>query len=196
MPSIEAFATFEPTVYDHSIFGETQRITDSTEETRQQAEADHRRFKEDWSRWRDRGSGVSRVLESLSRAVLVVGNNLAHGEKTQVGPDRVRANRNRTVASVVHGVLEDLLDFILGRPSQKLAVYGTLRPGQPNCGILSDIDGSWRTVRLVGVLTETGLPTFYFSTNGSDAVEAELLGESPILSPPGFRVGFLCSGFS
>jgi gamma-glutamylcyclotransferase (GGCT)/AIG2-like uncharacterized protein YtfP len=175
MPSIEAFASFEPTIYDHSIFGETQRITDSTEETRHQAEADHRHFKENWSRWRDRGSGVSRVLEGPSRAILVVRNNLAHGEKTLVGPDRERAYRNRTVAAVVHGLLEDLLDFILGHPSQKLAVYGTLRPGQLNYGMLSDIDGTWRTIRLVGVLAETGLPTFYFSNSGSDAVEAELL---------------------
>ena len=77
---------------------------------------------------------MSRVLESLSRAVLIVRNNHAHGEKTLVGPDHERADRNHKVASVVLGVLEDLVDFILGRPSQKLAVYGTLRPGQPNTG--------------------------------------------------------------
>jgi hypothetical protein len=37
-----------------------------------------------------------------------------------------------------------------------------------------DVDGSWKPVRLNGVLDETGLPTFFFSTTGS-AVEAELL---------------------
>ena len=174
MPSIEALAIFEPTIYDHNVVGVTQRIADITAETREEAEADHRHFKEDWSRWRDRGSGVSRTLESLSRAVLVVRNNLAHGEKTLVGPDHDRADRNHKVASVVLGVLKDLADFILGRPSQKLALYGTLRPGQPNHGILRDIDGSWTPVLLNGVLTETGLPTFSFSTKGS-AVEADLL---------------------
>lgn len=174
MPSIEALATFEPTIYDHSVVGVTQRIADITAETRQQADADHRHFKEDWSRWRDRGSGMSRALESLSRAVLVVRNNLDHGEKTLVGPDHERADRNHKVACVVLGVLEDLVDFILERPSQKLAVYGTLRPGQPNYGILREINGSWKPVRLTGVLDETVLPTFSFSTRGS-AVEAELL---------------------
>jgi gamma-glutamylcyclotransferase (GGCT)/AIG2-like uncharacterized protein YtfP len=174
MPSIEALAIFEPTIYDHSVVGVTQRIADMTAETREEAEADHRHFKEDWSRWRDQSSGVSRTLESLSRAVLVVRNNLAHGEKTLVGPDHDRADRNHKVASVVLGVLEDLADFILLRPSQKLALYGTLRPGQPNHGILRDIDGSWTTVRLNGVLTQTGLPTFSFATKGS-AVEAVLL---------------------
>jgi gamma-glutamylcyclotransferase (GGCT)/AIG2-like uncharacterized protein YtfP len=60
------------------------------------------------------------------------------------------------------------------RPSQKLAVYGTLSPGQQNYGMLRDLDGSWTPVRLNGLLDETGLPTFSFSTQGS-AVEAELL---------------------
>lgn len=174
MPSIEAFATFEPTIFDHSVVGVTQRIADISAETRRRADADHRHFKEDWSRWRERGSGVSRALDNLSRAVLVVRNNLAHGEKTRVGPDHERADRNRKVASVVLRALEDLVDFILGHPSQKLAVYGTLRPGQPNYEMLMDVDGSWKPVRLNGVLDETGLPTFFFSTTGS-AVEAELL---------------------
>lgn len=174
MPSIEALANFEPTIYDHSVVGRTRRIADITPQAREESEADHRHFQEDWARWRDRGSGVSRTLESLSRAVLVVRNNLAHGEKTLVGPDHDRADRNQKVASVVLGVLEDLVDFILGRPSQKLAMYGTLRPGRPNHGILRDIDGSWATAWLNGVLTESGLPTFSFSTKGR-AVEAELL---------------------
>jgi gamma-glutamylcyclotransferase (GGCT)/AIG2-like uncharacterized protein YtfP len=174
MPSIEAFATFEPTILDHSVVGVTQRIADTPAETRRQAEADHRHFKEDWSRWRQRGSGVSRALASLSRAVLVVRNNLDHGEKTSVGPDHERIDRNRKVASVVLGVLEDLVDFIFEWPSQKLAVYGALSPGQPNHGMLRGLDGSWTPVRLNGVLDETGPPTFSFSTKGS-AVEAELL---------------------
>jgi hypothetical protein len=71
---------------------------------------------------------------------------------------RKRADRNRKVASVVLRALEDLVDFILGHPSQKLAVYGPLRPGQPNYEMLMDVDGSWKPVRLNGVLDETGLP--------------------------------------
>ncbi len=118
---------------------------------------------------------MSPALESLSRAVLVVRNNLAHGEKNRVDPDHDRAGGNRKVASVVLEVLRDLVDFILERPSQKLAVYGTLRPGQPNHGMLRDIDGLWTAARLKGVLDETGpYPTFTFSTKGS-AVEAQLL---------------------
>lgn len=141
MPSIEALANFEPTIYDHSVVGRTRRIADITPQAREESEADHRHFQEDWARWRDRGSGVSRTLESLSRAVLVVRNNLAHGEKTLVGPDHDRADRNQKVASVVLGVLEDLVDFILGRPSQKLAMYGTLRPAKPR-----DTEGHRRLV--------------------------------------------------
>jgi gamma-glutamylcyclotransferase (GGCT)/AIG2-like uncharacterized protein YtfP len=174
MPSIEAFATFEPTIIDHSVVGVTQRIADIPAETRRQAGADHRHFKENRSRWRERGSGVSRALQSLSRAVLVVRNNLAHGEKTRVGPDHERADRNRKVASVVLGVLEELVDFILERPSQKLAVYGTLKPGQPNYGMLRDIDGSWTPVRLNGCLTRLACPPFPSRPRAAQC-EAELL---------------------
>lgn len=39
--------------------------------------------------------------------------------------------------------LEERVDRALGRPSRRLAVYGSLRRDQPNHGELSDLGGRW-----------------------------------------------------
>jgi gamma-glutamylcyclotransferase (GGCT)/AIG2-like uncharacterized protein YtfP len=45
---------------------------------------------------------------------------------------------------------------ILRGPETRLVAYGTLRPGRPNHGQLSDLPGRWLTGRLRGTLVEAG----------------------------------------
>lgn len=159
-PSVEAFATLEPSVLDHSVAGMSQLLDDISDEVRVRAGEAHDEFKGYWTAWNSKGSRVVKTVGKLSRAVLVVRNNLAHGEKTRVGPDMERAKRNRLVAATVLPVLEDLVDIILDHPSHKLCAYGTLRPGQPNHHVIGVADESWAPVTLLNgeVEDEDGLP--------------------------------------
>jgi gamma-glutamylcyclotransferase (GGCT)/AIG2-like uncharacterized protein YtfP len=174
-PSVRTFAEFKPSIFIHSAPGVgTHFLADVSDEARQHAAADHDAFKRGWMRWQASRARVPDVLRRLSRAVLVVRNNLAHGEKTRVGPDRGRTERNRAVAKVVLPVLEDMLDFVMDRPSHKFVAYGTLRPGQLNHSVINDIAGTWRPVTLPGrVDDKDGLPAFRYA--GDSNTPAELL---------------------
>ncbi len=149
------------------------------EEVRANAAVAHERFKEGWRRWLDTGARSAELLNLLSRALLVVRNNLSHGEKTRLGPDRNRAQRNLNISRIVHPLLEDILDFVLGRPSQKLIAYGTMRPGQPNHSVL-DVTGIWLPATITGVIAEDdGLPVLQLSLDPVINVE---LFKSPSLA--------------
>lgn len=50
--------------------------------------------------------------------------------------------------------------------SQKLAVYGTLAPGQPNHGQLDGIEGTWQPCELRGRLTARAFPAFTWDPRG------------------------------
>lgn len=47
-------------------------------------------------------------------------------------------------------------DRVTGGPEMRLATYGTLAPGRPNHGQLSDVPGRWLAGRVRGVLVEAG----------------------------------------
>jgi gamma-glutamylcyclotransferase (GGCT)/AIG2-like uncharacterized protein YtfP len=175
-PSVKAFAEFEPSIFSHGAMGVvTHFLQDVSPEARAAAAEDHEAFKRGWWRWQSTGARVPDVLRRLSRAVLAVRNNLAHGEKTRVGPDPARTERNGAVAKVVLPVLMDMLDFVLDHPSHKFVAYGTLRPGQPGHAIVKDVDGAWSSVTLCGVVHEKdGLPAFSYSGH-ADSVAAEIL---------------------
>ncbi|MEU1607822.1 gamma-glutamylcyclotransferase family protein [Micromonospora matsumotoense] len=159
-PAVGAFARFEPLVLDHSSSGMSQRIADLTEPVVQGASRQHRHFRRDWLGWEERRSGQTQTLVNLIRAVLVVRNNLNHGEKTPSGPDMQRRERNQAVGRIVLPILETIVDVVLGRPSHRLAAYGTLRPGQPNQDKVG-VAGEWAEITLTGQLwTQHSLPAF------------------------------------
>jgi gamma-glutamylcyclotransferase (GGCT)/AIG2-like uncharacterized protein YtfP len=176
MPSVEALATLVPSILSHHTPGMTQQLYDDIpSDVRERAASAHDEFKGAWARWRDTGARGREVLRKLSRAIYVVRGNFKHGEKTRVGPDPRRTERNRKVAKVALPVLEDVIDFLMGRPSRKLVVYGTLSPGQPNNSVLDDVAGRWSQVTLAGLVSEEeGLPVFRYNTR-VERVEVDLL---------------------
>jgi gamma-glutamylcyclotransferase (GGCT)/AIG2-like uncharacterized protein YtfP len=52
--------------------------------------------------------------------------------------------------------LEERLDDLLGRPSRRLAVYGSLRPGRENFHLVADLRGKWQRGHVRGVLEPGG----------------------------------------
>jgi len=51
---------------------------------------------------------------------------------------------------------ERLIEALLDRPGERLAVYGSLRPGEPNHHYLSDLVGEWRDGEVRGRLYPPG----------------------------------------
>ena len=130
-------------------------------------------------------------MERSSRAVLVVRNNQAHGEKTRCGPNHERVQCNSAVAKIMLPVLEDIIDFVLDRPSRKILAYGTLRPGQPNHGVITG-DGTWTPVSLRGVPhEESGLPAFTFADSAA-MVDADLYASASLPSQWRYLDRFEC----
>lgn len=173
-PAVAALVNFEPLFLDHSSPGMTQRIEDLTDAVIAGASRAHEEFRDEWRRWEGTGSGAARTARKLVRAVLVVRNNIAHGEKTPSGPDLARRERNRAVARVVLPALEAIIDAVLDAPSHKLAAYGTLLPGKANEQVLS-VEGTWSPITLIGRLSdESGLPAFSYALDGEN-IPAQLL---------------------
>lgn len=172
-PVVGTLAEFKPLILDHGSPGMTQRIEDLTDEVRATASVRHLQFRRCWHRWQDAGFGVAETAKKLIRAVLVVRNNIAHGEKTPFGPDPARRERNLAVARVVLPVVEAVIDAVLDVPSHKLAAYGTLRRGEANEHVPS-IDGTWSPITLTGRLwDESGFSAFTFAVDG-EPIAAEL----------------------
>lgn len=82
----------------------------------------------------------------LGGLLYVVRCNLDHGEKTPFGPDLAKAERDVEVLSVALPVVQDVVLRTLEHPEHRFAVYGTLRSGEPNHGLVADLgaptDGS------------------------------------------------------
>ncbi|HVS17640.1 MAG TPA: gamma-glutamylcyclotransferase family protein [Planctomycetota bacterium] len=71
--------------------------------------------------------------------------------------------------------LEDAVDLALGRPSQRLAVYGSLRRGERHHSELAEVEGRWSAGSVLGRLAERdGYPTLTADERAS-ACAVELL---------------------
>ena len=96
----------------------------------------------------------------------------------------MRVNRARLGLARDDEALEDVIEMLF-RPSEKLAIYGTLAPGEVNHHQIAGLGGRWTEATLQGVLDRVGqgehqgLPALRLDAKGQD-VSARLL-ESPKL---------------
>lgn len=76
---------------------------------------------------------------------------------------------------------ECAIDLLLGRPSCRLACYGSLRPGEKNYHIVGNIPGSWDTGTIRGFVWKwNGYPVYVRDDEGPEIVVSVL--ESPQLT--------------
>ncbi len=76
--------------------------------------------------------------------------------------NRARDHRGRVEPDGA-GRLEDLL----GGPARRLAVYGTLAPGEENHHVIAPAGGTWRAVEIEGSMGRWGpYPVFEWTTPG------------------------------
>lgn len=131
------------------------------------ATEEHADLKKRHTSWREQRCDVDRVLKSLAEFLYVVRSNIAHGEKTPYGPDFEKARRDEQVALTVIPLQEILLNELLDRPSEKLVVYGTLKPGEVNASVLHCVPGEWRNCTIRGwVQPGSDIPEFRWDSTG------------------------------
>ena len=117
----------------------------------------------------------ARLLNELDELLYIVSSNIAHGEKTSRGQDYEKDKRDKAVSKLVIPVQLRLIKLVLDRPDERLVVYGTLAPGQPNHRIIEDLDGDISGCYVSGHVIETdGLPFFTWGAATGD-VKAQLL---------------------
>jgi gamma-glutamylcyclotransferase (GGCT)/AIG2-like uncharacterized protein YtfP len=86
----------------------------------------------------DRGRAGGRALAELDEVL------------TSAGGD------TEGVREFLEPILERLLDALLDAPERRLAVYGSLRPGEENHHHVADLVGEWRAGEVRGLLHEAG----------------------------------------
>jgi gamma-glutamylcyclotransferase (GGCT)/AIG2-like uncharacterized protein YtfP len=171
--SVKILAAFSPQVMNPDTLIRTDYDpTNVTDDLRKEACDEHRQLLNGFNRsaggQRDRG-GREAQLKKLAQILYVIRCNIAHSEKTPRGPDPEKNERDRAVSGVASAGIEDYFDLLLDRPSHRLAVYGTLAPGEANASVLADISGEWLDGTLRGELTKSeGLPWFRWRESGSE----------------------------
>jgi gamma-glutamylcyclotransferase (GGCT)/AIG2-like uncharacterized protein YtfP len=171
--SVKVLAAFSPQIMNHeTLIKRDYDPSNVTDDLRKEACDEHRQLLNAFNRYaggqRDRG-GREALLKKLAQLLYLIRCNIAHSEKTPKGPDLAKNERDRAVSGVASASIEDLFDLLLDRPSHRLAVYGTLAPGEPNASVLADISGEWLDGTVRGELTKSeGLPWFRWREAGSE----------------------------
>jgi gamma-glutamylcyclotransferase (GGCT)/AIG2-like uncharacterized protein YtfP len=124
---------------------------------RKEATEEHRKVASAFRKWQSDKSDkeATRVLKLLAELLYIVRSNIKHGEKTPYGPDREKVDRDESVCAIVVPVQFMLIDVLLGAPSGKLVVYGSLAPGEVNHELLADITGDWEQCYIRGAIAES-----------------------------------------
>lgn len=134
------------------------------EKLRKKAQDEHKQLVNAYNRYFENNVNeeyLKPLLKKLAQLIYVIRSNIKHGEKTQSGPDLEKVKRDKIVCHKTAPLIELILELILEMPSQKLAVYGTLKPGGVNHSIIKDIGGEWLDCSVKGEITTfEDLPVF------------------------------------
>jgi gamma-glutamylcyclotransferase (GGCT)/AIG2-like uncharacterized protein YtfP len=176
---LAALAAIEPPILDHSILLERGVLGSTAEipqDVQRHAQAKHLKVRRALERFMETQGAdeLERILVRTADVLYVTRSNLMHGEKF-AGPDPRRRARDRIIAAAATRVVQLFLDLTFDRPSTRLAVYGSLRPGGENAAALDDIAGSWREGSVYGVIEDVNdIPVLSWG-HGGDPVEVLVL---------------------
>ncbi len=133
---------------------------------RERASEKHSELAHAFEKWckQQTPQSAEKAIKKLADLLFVIRSNIAHGEKTPDGPDLEKATRDQKVCQAARPVMAAISCAIFNHPSRRLAVYGTLLPGEPNHSILARLQGAWRDARIRGhVVQRDGLPHFVWN---------------------------------
>lgn len=121
------------------------------------ASAEHRQLANAFQRWSDdrKEEARTQTLKKLGSLLYCVRSNIAHGEKTMRGPDFAKAERDRQVCEITLPMIGTVAEVLLDHPTQKLIAYGTLKPSEPNHGVLKPLtDQEWLDIEIEGTMVD------------------------------------------
>jgi gamma-glutamylcyclotransferase (GGCT)/AIG2-like uncharacterized protein YtfP len=173
--SVRRFSELTPHIMNHDTLRckgyDPLNITGSV---RKKASEKHHELFNAFSRYRaepDDATLRKPLLKKIASLLYIVRSNIAHSEKTPKGPDLAKTERDRLVCQTTSPVIEELFDILFQHPSQRLAVYGTLAPGEPNASQLAGLDGEWSEGVVEGDIEKrNGLPQFQWRLGGAQNV--------------------------
>jgi gamma-glutamylcyclotransferase (GGCT)/AIG2-like uncharacterized protein YtfP len=154
---LQSLVALEPQIMNHDTLRSRQYRpdVDTPREVVQEATQEHRKLVSAFHNWKTDGGHeeTTRLLRLLADLLYVTRCNIKHGEKTPYGRDLKKLARDESVCAVITPVQFMLADILLGTPSAKLVVYGSLAPGEPNHDVLADISGEWQQCYVRGAIT-------------------------------------------
>jgi gamma-glutamylcyclotransferase (GGCT)/AIG2-like uncharacterized protein YtfP len=184
---LKALIDLQPPIMNHYTLRRRQYRpgVDISSALLKQATAEHRKMASAFRKWEgDRSKKeATRALKWLAELLYIVRSNIKHGEKTPYGPDREKVGRDESVCAIVVPILVMVIEVLLGAPSTKLVVYGSLAPGEANHEVLAGITGDWEKCFIRGAITESNGLRRLHRTPASDEVTVHLFAskELPLL---------------
>jgi hypothetical protein len=182
--SVARLAELPSPILDHDKLRRFRLSDEIPDDVRERASLQYATLVRRLKRLSDRRNARNRdaALNALADVLWMVRSNVVHGEKTLVGPDPQRNQRNRAVAERILSVLDAVLDEVLGHPSVSLVVYGTMVPGGVNESVLAGMEGAWEDVEVQGSrwIDERGLPRFQWQPWTGPPVAAKLFRSSAL----------------
>jgi len=171
--ALEALAGFTPQVMNHgTLRRRNYDPAEISEGLRKKATEEHQKLKNAHGRYVSdptKRELQGALLKKAAALLYVIRSNTQHGEKTLRGPDLEKAERDQKVAGTACAAIEQIFSSLLAMPETRLAVYGTLSPGQANAEILSKLEGHWQDAVVPGEVVERGgLPIFRWDTSGGE----------------------------
>lgn len=171
--NLAQLANLTPRIMDHDTLLKLRYDPDDiSEDVRKKASDEHRQLFNALQHFLESPSDQSlreALLKKTAQIIYVVRSNIAHSEKTPHGPDLAKSERDQVVSEATTKVIEDVFNIFLDRPSQRLAVYGTLTPEQPNAQELSGLEGEWHEATVRGTMQKRdGFQEFVWSLPGED----------------------------
>lgn len=179
-PELRALADVKPQIMDHSELSQGyDPSTPLAPKDVAKATAKHRSLARELDKYERSSSAESfdLIVKRTAQLLYAVRSNIMHGWKTPYGPDLRQMERDKDVCRQVVPLQLLLIDLLLARPSQKLAVYGTLAPGEPNHAVVESLQGSWRPCTIEAtVATHGGFPVLEWKPrSGAPAISAMML---------------------
>ena len=93
----------------------------------------HLELKRQYEQYIERNSGQTKLIKKISSVLSMVRNNIAHGEKTPMGPDMNFNHRNKLIINVFIPFIKDVFfELLFNSPKNRICLYGTLRKGKSN----------------------------------------------------------------
>jgi gamma-glutamylcyclotransferase (GGCT)/AIG2-like uncharacterized protein YtfP len=113
---------------------------DAYSDLKMQAQKKHMELKEAYVKYVERNSGQTDLIKKLCNLIMVVRNNISHGEKTPMGPDKNFNKRNQAILDAFIPFLRNIFfELLFDYPKKRICLYGTLKSGNSNHNYLKEI---------------------------------------------------------